>query len=81
VLVLTRKVGEQVRIGDGVTVRVLGVRGGQVSLGFIAPKDVRLLREEVSVAIERENRKAALDDVDHVGRLASLWKEYGSTKK
>lgn len=46
-LVLTRKIGETIRIGDNVTVRVLGLRGGQVSLGFIAPSDVRIFREEV----------------------------------
>ncbi|MBM4244058.1 MAG: carbon storage regulator [Deltaproteobacteria bacterium] len=46
-LILTRKIGEMIRIGDEVTVRVLGVRGGQVSLGFTAPNDVRILREEV----------------------------------
>jgi|GEM_PF-1292154 len=46
-LILTRKIGEMIRIGDEVTVRVLGVRGGQVSLGLTAPDDVRILREEV----------------------------------
>ena len=46
-LILTRKVGETIHIGDEVTVRVLGVRGGQVSLGFTAPGDVRIFREEV----------------------------------
>lgn len=46
-LILTRKVGETVRIGDNVTVRVLALRGGQVSLGFTAPGDVRIFREEV----------------------------------
>lgn len=46
-LILTRKVGETIRIGDNVTVRVLALRGGQVSLGFTAPNDVRIFREEV----------------------------------
>lgn len=46
-LVLTRKIGETIRIGDNVTIRVLGLRGGQVSLGFTAPSDVRIFREEV----------------------------------
>jgi carbon storage regulator len=46
-LVLTRKIGETIRIGDNVTVRVLALRGGQVSLGFTAPSDVRIFREEV----------------------------------
>ena len=56
-LILTRKIGEMIRIGDEVTVRVLAVRGGQVSLGFTAPNDVRIFREEVL----REERPAADD--------------------
>ena len=46
-LILTRKVGEMIRIGDAVTVRVLEVRGSQVRLGVDAPTDVRIFREEV----------------------------------
>ncbi|HEY8513941.1 MAG TPA: carbon storage regulator [Candidatus Binatia bacterium] len=46
-LVLTRKIGETIRIGEHVTVRVLALRGGQVSLGFTAPSEVRIFREEV----------------------------------
>jgi carbon storage regulator len=46
-LILTRKVGEMIRIGDAVTVRVLEVRGSQVRLGIEAPADVRIFREEV----------------------------------
>jgi carbon storage regulator len=46
-LILTRKVGEMIRIGDNVTVRVLEVRGSQVRLGIDAPADVRIFREEI----------------------------------
>jgi carbon storage regulator len=46
-LVLTRKIGERIRIGDTVTVRVLEVRGSQVRLGVEAPADVRIYREEI----------------------------------
>lgn len=51
-LILTRKVGEMIRIGDMVTVRVLEVRGSQVRLGVDAPTDVRIFREEVYRAIQ-----------------------------
>lgn len=47
-LVLTRKAGEAIRIGEKVVVRVLGVRGGQVSVGVEAPSEVRVLRDEVA---------------------------------
>jgi carbon storage regulator len=46
-LILTRKIGETIQIGDNVTVKVLALRGGQVSLGFTAPTEVRIFREEV----------------------------------
>jgi carbon storage regulator len=46
-LVLTRKVGEVIRIGDTITVRVLQARGSQVRLGVEAPSDVRIFREEI----------------------------------
>ena len=46
-LILTRKIGETIRIGDNITVKVLALRGGQISLGFTAPTDVRIFREEV----------------------------------
>jgi len=46
-LVLTRKIGERIRIGDTITVRVLEVRGSQVRLGVEAPSDVRIYREEI----------------------------------
>lgn len=60
-LVLTRKLGEVIRIGTGVTVRVLEVKGNQVRLGLEAPPEVKIFREEVYRAIRNENRGAALD--------------------
>jgi carbon storage regulator len=57
-LILTRKIGEIIRIGDDITVRVLGLRGGQVSLGFVAPSDVRIFREEV---LQADRAAAAAD--------------------
>ena len=46
-LILTRRVGESVKIGDEVTVTVLGVKGSQVRLGFAAPKNVTVHRQEI----------------------------------
>jgi len=58
-LVLTRKLGEVIRVGDAVTVRVLEVKGNQVRLGVDAPAEVRIYREEVYRAIHKENEEAA----------------------
>lgn len=46
-LVLTRKAGETIRIGDNITVRVLEARGSQVRIGIEAPGDVKIYREEI----------------------------------
>lgn len=48
-LVLTRKIGEAIQIGDGVTVEILEMRGGRIRLGITAPGDVRVHRAELLV--------------------------------
>lgn len=53
-LILTRRVGETLMIGDNVKVTVLGVKGNQVRIGVDAPKDVTVHREEIYQRIQRE---------------------------
>ena len=57
-LVLTRKLGENIRIGDSVKITVLEVRSGQVKLGIEAPPEVKVHREEIYARIQEENRRA-----------------------
>ncbi|WP_058554874.1 carbon storage regulator CsrA [Thiohalocapsa sp. ML1] len=58
-LILTRRVGETLMIGDEVTVTVLGVKGNQVRIGVNAPRDVAVHREEIYERIKREQEQAA----------------------
>ena len=60
VLILTRKVGESVLIGDGIKVSVLAVKGNQVRVGIDAPKDVSVHREEVRERLE-EGKAASME--------------------
>jgi len=59
-LILTRRVGETLMIGDEVTVTVLGVKGNQVRIGVNAPKDVAVHREEIYDRIKRAAMKLLL---------------------
>lgn len=57
-LILTRRAGETLMIGDDVTVTVLGVKGSQVRLGVEAPREVGVHREEIYLRIQRELEQA-----------------------
>jgi carbon storage regulator len=61
-LILTRRVGETVMIGDDVTITVLGVKGNQVRVGINAPKSVAVHREEIYERIKREQRNDGADE-------------------
>ena len=62
-LILTRRVGETLMIGDNISVTVLGVKGNQVRLGINAPKDVAVHREEIFERIRHEqNDGAAIEE-------------------
>jgi carbon storage regulator len=58
-LILSRRLGESVTIGNDIVVTVVGVSGNQIRLGISAPKAIRVLREEIYKAIQKENQSAA----------------------
>jgi len=76
VLVLTRKAGQSIMIGDGIEVRIVQVKGtgdqASVKIGVSAPEAVRVLRKEVFDEVAAENRRAALEHVGSVDELERL---------
>jgi carbon storage regulator len=61
-LILTRRAGETVMIGNDVTITVLGVKGNQVRIGINAPKDVAVHREEIYERIQSEKASGGADE-------------------
>ena len=74
-LILTRKLGESVTIGDDIKITILGVRGRQVRLGIIAPQKVTIHREEIYFRIQEENKKAVLSPLEDVSRILTILNE------
>ncbi|MBS0213371.1 MAG: carbon storage regulator CsrA [Proteobacteria bacterium] len=66
-LILTRRVGETLMIGDAITVTVLGVKGNQVRIGITAPKDVAVHREEIFQRIHKDEPGGAADAATEAG--------------
>lgn len=63
-LILTRRIGETLIIGDDVNITVLGVKGNQVRLGINAPKDVSVHREEIYLRIQQEKESGDSEQVE-----------------
>lgn len=64
-LILTRRVGETLMIGEDISVTVLGVKGNQIRIGINAPQDVAVHREEIYERIQREGREPEAADEPH----------------
>jgi len=75
VLILTRKLGESITIGDDIKVTVLGIYGRQVRLGIDAPLRVVVHREEIYVKIQNENQKAAKTIKEDLANVMQVLKD------
>lgn len=74
-LVLTRKKGEKIIVGDNITITVLEVRGDQIQLGIQAPRDVSIHREEIYKEIQAENIRARASSSQNVQKFEELFKK------
>lgn len=70
-LVLTRKAGEGIIIGDDVTIKVIEMKGGAVRIGIDAPKSKKIYRQEIYNRVMEENKKATQWDMDALDSLSS----------
>jgi carbon storage regulator len=73
-LVLTRKLGESIAIDDHIKIRVVQIKGKQVRLGIEAPKDTKIHREEVYLAIQNQNQESVSATADNTKAVAELLK-------
>lgn len=71
-LVLTRKVGEKIQIGDDICITIMEVKGKQVRVGIEAPAAVKVHREEIYQRIREENINAANIDLTEFNRIRDL---------
>lgn len=74
-LILTRKSGEGIRIGDHVTLKIIEIRGNQVRLGVEAPRDMAVHREEIYQLIQEQNRSSAESSPADPQLLSKVWEE------
>jgi carbon storage regulator len=76
-LILTRRAGESIKIGDDITISIIEIRGHQVRVGIQAPRDVVVHREEIYALIQEQNQLAAAQSPATLTELKSLWKTRG----
>jgi carbon storage regulator len=73
-LVLTRKLGESIAIDDHIKIVVVQIKGKQVRLGIEAPKETKIHREEVYMAIQEQNKVSSTASSDDAKKVAKLLK-------
>ena len=79
-LILTRKLGESITIGNNIKFTVLEMQGKQVKIGIVAPKELRVYREEIYQRIQEENRKAAMTSKINLQKVAEISKSLQKEK-
>lgn len=75
-LVLTRKLGESITIGNNIKITIIASNSSQVKLGIEAPVDISIYRTEIYQRIMVENQKAAADKTIDAAALRALWRQH-----
>lgn len=76
-LILTRKIGEIIKIGDNITLHIVDISKGNVKLGIEAPKDVTILRQEVYERVKEMNIASSQGDISGLFVAADILKRKG----
>lgn len=80
-LVLTRKLGESIRIGDNIVVKVVELDNRHAKIGIEAPRDIAVNRQEIYERIQKENKEASGSKEQSVKDIASALRQKGSDTK
>ncbi|MBW7886907.1 MAG: carbon storage regulator CsrA [Bacteroidetes bacterium] len=80
-LILSRKIEEVIKIGDTISIKVLGVQDGQVRLGIEAPKEIKIFRAEVYEQIQQQNKEAAQTSKEVLSSTIKFLKQQSKTKQ
>jgi carbon storage regulator len=72
-LILTRRAGESLYLGDAIKITVLSVQGKQIKIGLDVPKDMTVYREEVYLRVQEQNKLALESKDDDLLAVATLW--------
>jgi len=79
-LILTRKSGESINIGDDIIISIMEVKGKSVKIGIEAPRSMSVHREEIYAMIKEENRKASAWKEVNMETFGKLMKKFGKEK-
>ena len=80
-LILARKTDESIMIGDQIEISIVDIKGDQVKLGISAPKNVKIYRKEVYLAIQEENIQAVKSNPNLISELGDILKDTTTVKK
>lgn len=74
-LILSRKENESITINDNITIKIISIDKGSVKLGFQAPPEMLILREELKIAVQEENKKSLQHSRDILNQLSCMKKK------